>query len=140
MKFFITFSLFQCDYRLLLKSSSNNWRQLIKLDRFDACSLLNGVNVIPFLKSVKDLFFYRIAPNLPKTCPIMPQTISIVNATIVSPELIKEWKHIFSTVSSVLMPNGIYRNLAKCYTDKDPEGFVVCLHGEINFRLNDDVF
>jgi hypothetical protein len=119
--------------------SSSQWRQLIKFDRIDACSILKGINVIPFLKSVKDMFF-RIAPNLPKVCPVMPQTLSLVDAIIVSPQLMEEYKILFGTMSATLIPNGVYRNVGKCYTDKDPEGFLFYAHSEIYFRLNDDVF
>lgn len=127
------------EFRLFLKSSHASWRQLIKVDRIDVCFILAGVNVIPMLKSATELI-YMVVPSLPRKCPIMPGKISAVNATIMSPEIVERFKKIINSFTASLLPNGVYRGVIKYYTEEGSLAFLLYYHGEIYFRMNDDVF
>lgn len=123
---------------MFIKSSST-WRQLIKLDKTDVCFVLNGVNILPMLNNLKNLVL-KIAPTLPKKCPFNPQVISLENVIIMSPEMVEVISKFLSSISSTLMPNGVYRIVMRFHTENDPEGFLIFFHVELYYRLNDEVF
>lgn len=70
----------------------------------------------------------------------MPQKISIVNATVISPKMVEEAMKLIGSFTGTLLPKGIYRSIARLYNDDDPQGIIVSFHAQLYFRLNDDIF
>lgn len=127
---------------MTLKTTSN-WRQIAKLEKIDVCSMLNGkFKLLPFVKQAWDLVF-RMIPELPRKCPFPPKTYNFENRTIMSRQIVDDFKNLTSYMtlsSSNLPPNGLYRSFYRFYSNEDPVGVVVYFEIEVNARLNDDRF
>lgn len=114
------------------------WRQIIKLDKIDACALATGATNIDFLKAMRDEYI-RMFPNLPAKCPIEPGKYYAKNVTFFDHNNpLFEWRE-FQLVTPSL-PNGIYRHVVKFYNDEDPVGFMIYFHIELYDKMGDDRF
>jgi hypothetical protein len=124
----------QGSFRMLLKAGGN-WRSIILLNGIDVCFILSSVNILPYLKSLRDLVLERF-PNLPHKCPLNPGKYYTYNSTFHN----YTGNDLNTKLTNTPLPNGVYRLFARAYTDIDPVGASVWCHIEIYERLNDEVF
>lgn len=135
------------------KSGGPYWRLIIKFDRIDMCSIMNGAKMIPAVNMFIDETLSRF-PSMPKKCPYMPgkyySNITLkdyrddptINMTA---DEIKEYKKTqnklsFDLVTSALSPNGIYRSFIKVFNEDDANIFTISYQEDYYIRLNDENF
>lgn len=126
------------------------WRQLIKLENLDLCSLFKGVNALPaakeFVRKLKEDL-----PTLPYSCPVLPgqyggiMEYKIEDVGKMTPEEYEKWRknkpaEADDFVTSTLLPNGRYRDYIRVFNNEDPEGISVYYQFDKYLRLNDEVF
>lgn len=116
--------------------NGQSWRQIIKIDDINVCEMMRLANHnIDFVRKVFE--FYRHAlPNLPSGCPMLKKTYSAKNVTIFeNPE--DSANRMLSTVN---LPNGIYRHTMRLSNKEDPEGFAAFWHVQIYDKMGEDRF
>lgn len=102
------------------------YRQIIKLDRINICQLLNGMgNFLDVVSFYRD-HFLRTLPFLPKKCPMMTGKYYGYNISMRNDSGL-DGRQI---VSSDLMPNGVYRNIFKLFSNEDQEGLTIWYNTE----------
>lgn len=115
--------------------STQTWRQVIKLDKYDFCTLLNGIETIKFVNEFGK-FFKKNFKSLPTKCPFRSGNYSISNVPITD----SSGDEMNRGLTIGELPNGIYRHVIKIHTDDDPKAFAVYWHTEVYIRLNEDQF
>lgn len=96
--------------------------------------------MVPLFKNTLDLVFEKV-PNMPRSCPILPGKYYNENLTIVSPEMIEEYQKLIRLITDKgILPNGVYRNFLKYYSNDVPVGIAYYYNVEVNFRMNEDRF
>lgn len=91
--------------------TTSNWRQIVKMDDVSICTIFSGLNTLPILKKVLQLY-KMLLPTFPTKCPFLPKVYEFKNVSIISPEMLKLWEEVFAPVSFSTMkypPNGLYR-------------------------------
>lgn len=137
----LNFTLFylKLDFKLLLKVSSNNWRQIIKLDQIDVCAVLHGVNTFPFFTAILEEYL-RIMSNLPRKCPALPGKYYVENVTVIGEaDSEKPLSKIVSFLTPGDLPNGIYRVAVNFHAELILSASFIC-NVEIYNKMNEDVF
>lgn len=116
--------------------NGQSWRQIIKIDDIDICGMMRiASHNIEFVRKVFE--FYRHAfPNLPSKCPMLKKKYSAKNVTFF--ENVQESPN--RMLSSVSLPNGIYRHTLKLTNKNDPEGFAAFWHVQIYDKMGEDRF
>lgn len=102
------------------------WRHIFVLKQIDLCEILAGkFQAIPLVESVVNLT-YKIAPFLPRKCPILPGKYYGYNLTISDSIGIEETKFLTPN-----LPNGIYRYNYRYYHDHDMVGTTFSFNHEV---------
>lgn len=122
---------------MLLRTSSNTWRQLIKLDNIDACAVANGLNTIPLLDQFYKLFEKLINGKMPTKCPVVAGEHYVSNVTFKN-DIARDI--VSKTVTPSIFPNGIYRNFLRVSFPQDPGGLYMWNILEHSERYNEDTF
>lgn len=65
-------------------------------------------------------------PNLPRGCPLKPGKYNTYNISVKSDNDIE----VEAFISPISLPNGLYRNTLRFYTNTDPEGICYWFHVE----------
>jgi hypothetical protein len=134
-----------------------NWRQIIKLPKFEYCSSKNLATMIPFFANRVQAYQTEF-PDLPWDCPMEAKNYSAnytynylqnieVTQTNVT-QIVANKPKIMETVISELgfktmvldLPNGIYGNVINLTQKDDPQGFQFYFQFEWHKRLGDDKF
>lgn len=127
----------QVDYRCLFKLSSNNWRQLIKIDKIDACLMASGLHSLPFVDQFFKLLKSMVNGQIPMSCPLDPGEYYAYNLTMpydTGQDL------IIKTLTPSFLPNGIYRNFFRVSFPNDPDGLFNWNVLELNDRNRENKF
>lgn len=130
-------SVFQADWKILLKLSSNNWRQIVNFRDLDVCQVFAGLHGLPFIDGFYRLVKDMIDGQIPLKCPFMPGKYYVTNLTLTNntgTELVKK------TVSPISIPNGVYRHVVRLSFAEDPGGVYAVIHVEFQKRDNDGSF
>lgn len=115
--------------------SSNTWRQIISIDKIDACAVLSGINTFPFFTSFLE-GYYNVFPKFPKKCPFSSGKYYVENVTIVG-EHGTPFNKVLESLSPTQIPNGVYRTVVKFYTDAEFFGSVM-YNMEFYDKMNED--
>lgn len=117
-----------------------SWRRILKFDNLDACAILSGGHSIDFINAIRTQYL-EMFPHFPKACPISKGRYYAKNITMMNQAAeANRSAGLFRTLSSGMMPNGIYRNSFRFYSDSDPEGFMVYWQVERYNSMGDDRF
>lgn len=74
-------------------------------------------------------YIFKLSPVLPRKCPFNVGKYYGFNHSLPDGSIVDMDQPKF--ISPTLMPNGVYKELYKFYTDNDREGFCVRSHLEI---------
>lgn len=130
--------------------SGQNWRQLLKMDRIDFCSISRAAGFAPAGKQLLENMKWTL-PTLPLDCPFLPKKYEGIGTHTSDPNTWNMTTDEYRSykmnsqkvnpdefVTPTLMPNGVYRVTLQLYTSSDPVGFTVQFQYEIYYRLNDE--
>lgn len=129
----------------MLIKSGINWRQILSFDNIEVCLVFKGINSTPLWNEVIKIY-KSLFSTLPKICPIYPGTYLAKNVTIIENEiydlqkLSKSLTFITNSLTSKMLPNGIYRHMITTSNELDPIGFSFIADVEINYKWNDRDF
>lgn len=135
----------QISYYFSYKSAKfvYTWRQIFKLENYDFCLItrLSNSNIIPAINAFM-IYMKRQFSNLPTKCPIEPRIYDSGNVTINDAKnesfaAIEINEHL---TPGGYLPNGVYRNVLRLHTKKDPVGFMLYWQTEIYNKMGEQDF
>jgi len=111
---------------------------VIKTPLTEVCQFLKSDYKLPYfangLKGLQEMF-----PEIPFSCPIYPRRYAVVNYTLDDDTIEKKTKALAS-LSSTLVPNGLYRCIIQSSTKNDSNAFQISWLAEQKVRLGDEDF
>lgn len=99
-----------------------------------------GLHSLPFVDQIYQLVNKYVDGQIPWYCPVLPGVYNISNITFNPINHAEGFDVLSRTLSSMLPPNGIYRNFFRISFPNDPGGMCSWNKIEHNVRNNDDRF